>query len=312
MTTLPKNRFYPPEGLRPQVTYDMTTLRNARDNGTILEGTVLRCSADRTLYISLGGMEGIMMREEALSPWISGAGRDISLLSCVGSPVCFCVTSVETDEKGSPSIFLSRRQAQECAKEYFLAHYVPGTVITAKITHMEPFGVFADIGCGIIAMMPIENISVSRIQHPNQRFRVGQKILAVISAVDPAIPRFTLSHKELLGNWLENASQFHIGETVPGIVRAIKDYGCFIELTPNLSGLAEWKEGISLGDRVSVYIKNIRPDSLKVKLQIIRRLPEEETPPPLHYQITDGTLTQWRYSPPGCEKPSLETRFTSL
>ncbi len=176
MTNLPKNRSYLPEGLRTPTTYDMATLRTAKDNGTILEGTVLRCSADRTLHISLGGMEGTISREEALSPWISGAGRDISLLSCVGSPVCFCVTTVDSDEKGAPRILLSRRQAQETAKEYFLSHYVPGTVITAKVTHLESFGVFADIGCGIIAMMPIENISVSRIQHPNQRFRVGQKI----------------------------------------------------------------------------------------------------------------------------------------
>lgn len=312
MTNLQKNRFYLPEGFRPPTLYDINTLRSAKDNGTVLEGTVLRCSADRTLQVSLGGIEGSISRENALAPWISGAGRDISLLSCVGSPVCFCVTAIEADEKGAPHIHLSRRLAQEAAKQHFLSHYSPGTVITAKVTHLENFGVFADIGCGIIAMMPIENISVSRIQHPNQRFRVGQKILAVISAVDPTIPRFTLSHKELLGTWMDNASQFHIGETVPGIVRAIKDYGCFIELTPNLSGLAEWKEGISIGDRVSVHIKNIRPESMKVKLQIIRRIPEAETPTPLQYQITDGLLTHWVYSPPGCEKPPLETRFTSL
>ena len=312
MTILPKNGFYLPEGLRPPATYDLAELRAAKENGTILEGSALRCSADRTLYVSLGAAEGIIPREEAVAPWISGAGRDISLLTCVGSPVCFCVTAIEADEKGAPRIHLSRRQAQEIAKEYFLQHYTPGTVITARITHMEQFGVFADIGCGIIAMLPIENISVSRSSHPRQRFRVGQKILAVISAVDPAIPRFTLTHKELLGSWLENAGQFHPGETVPGVIRAVKDYGCFVELTPNLSGLAEGKEDLAPGDRVSVYIKSIRPERMKVKLQIIRRLPEEDIPLPLHYRITDGSLSHWIYSPPDYENEAVETRFTSL
>ncbi len=312
MSNLPINHLYLPEGFRLRATYDITALRSAQDNGAILEGTVLRCGIDRTLHVSLGSMEGLIPKEEALSPWISGAGRDISLLTCVGSPVCFQVTAIDADQRGAPRILLSRRQAQETAKEYFLTHYTPGTVITARITHLESFGAFADIGCGIIAMLPIENISVSRIRHPSQRFHVGQKILSVISAVDPSIPRFTLSHKELLGTWLENASLFQQGETVPGIVRAVKDYGCFIELAPNLSGLAEWKDGVVPGDRVSVYIKSIRPERMKIKLQIIRCLPDEDPPAPLHYQITDGQLSRWVYSPPNCEKPLIETTFTSL
>lgn len=312
MTCLPNNHIYLPEGLQPPIAYDLTALRTARDNGTILEGNVLRCGADRTLYVSLGHAEGLISREEALAPWISGAGRDISLLTCVGTPVCFQVQSIDADSKGAPRILLSRRQAQEVAKRCFLQEFRPGTVVTAKITHLESFGAFADIGCGIIAMLPIENISVSRIQHPSQRFRVGQKILAAISSIDPTIPRFTLTHKELLGTWMENASDFQPGETVPGIIRAIKDYGCFVELAPNLSGLAEWKEGIDIGDRVSVYIKSIRPERMKIKLQIIRKLPIEHSPAPLRYRITDGTIVRWTYSPPNCEKPVMETVFTSL
>ena len=312
MTNLPINNLYLPEGFRPPAAYDITAVRSAQDNGTILEGAVLRCSVDRTLHVSLGTMEGLIPREEALSPWISGAGRDISLLTCVGSPVCFRVIAVEADQLGAPRILLSRRLAQEAAKEYFLKHLTPGTVIPARITHLESFGAFVDIGCGIIAMLPIENISISRIQHPAQRFRVGQKILAVIAAVDPSIPRFTLSHKELLGTWLENASLFQPGETVPGIVRAVKDYGCFVELTPNLSGLSEWKDGVAPGDRVSVYIKSIRPERMKIKLQIIRSLPAEEVPTPLHYQITDGHIAHWVYSPRNCEKAVTESIFTSL
>lgn len=308
---MPKNDRYLPEGLRPKAIPDLTVLRAAHESGAVLEGTVSRCGTDRTLYVSLGDIEGILPREEAQAPWISGAARDISLLSCVGNPVCFHVTEISADAKGAPRILLSRRSVQENACRHFLQHYTPGSIVTARVTHLESFGAFVDIGCGIIALLPIENISVSRIQHPGQRFSVGQKILAAVASVDPAIPRFTMTHKELLGTWLENASRFLPGETVHGIVRAVKEYGCFVELTPNLSGLADIKDGVREGDRVSVYIKNIRPERMKVKLQIIRRLPEEEVLPPIRYTMTDGVLDRWVYSPPGCEKPVMETIFTS-
>ena len=159
-------------------------------------------------------------------------------------------------------------------------------------------------------MLPLEHISVSRISHPADRFSPGQKILAVIRAMDPERRRFTLTHRELLGTWMENASRFQVGDTVTGIVRSIREYGTFIELTPNLSGLADNREGICEGDAVSVRIRSIRPENMKVKLQLIDRLPPPENPAPLRYQITDGVLERWIYSPPGCVKTPVETDFT--
>lgn len=123
--------------------------------------------------------------------------------------------------------------------------------------------------------------------------------------------RITLTHRELLGTWMENASRFRPGETVRGIVRSVKDYGSFIELAPNLSGLADARERLSPGDCVSVYIKSIRPERMKIKLQVIEKLPPLPEPEPLRYQITDGVLEHWVYSPPNYEKPPVETTFTA-
>ncbi|MPN44587.1 hypothetical protein SDC9_192152 [bioreactor metagenome] len=83
-----------------------------------------------------------------------------------------------------------------------------------------------------------------------------------------------------------------------------------MELTPNLSGLADGREDISEGDSVSVYLKSIRPERMKIKLQIIEKLPREAAPQPLKYQITDGQLTHWVYSPPNYEKDPVVTDFT--
>ena len=76
--------------------------------------------------------------------------------------------------------------------------------------------------------------------------------------------RISLSHKELLGTWEENAAFFNAGDTVEGIVRGIEPYGVFVELTPNLSGLSEPRDGLREGERVCVYIKSIIPEKMKI------------------------------------------------
>ena len=81
--------------------------------------------------------------------------------------------------------------------------------------------------------------------------------------------RITLSHRELLGTWTENAERFRVGETVAGIVRSVESYGIFVELTPNLAGLAELKENVHAGQQASVFIKSILPNRMKVKLVLV-------------------------------------------
>lgn len=58
---------------------------------------------------------------------------------------------------------------------------------------------------------------------------------------------------------------------VKGIVRETEKHknGIFIELKPNLIGLADYKENIIYGKTVNVYIKKIIPDKKKVKLIIV-------------------------------------------
>lgn len=307
---MPENKLYPPEGLRPPVPLTLDRLREALESGDILEAPIQRCGVDHTLRLTLGGVQGCIPREEAVAPWISGAERDIAVLSRVGKPTCFTVTALETDEKGAPAALLSRRAAQEQAMAYFLERLEPGTVLTGRVTRLESFGAFVDVGCGIVAMLPIEHISVSRISHPRERFQEGQKILTAVWSLDRETRRITLTHRELLGTWMDNASRFRPGETVRGVVRTVKDYGSFIELAPNLSGLADAKERLSPGDGVSVYIKSIRPERMKIKLQVIEKLPPAPAEP-IHYQITDGRLERWVYSPPNYEKAPVETVFTA-
>ena len=157
-----------------------------------------------------------------------------------------------------------------------------------------------DIGCGIASMIPIDAISVSRIVHPANRFSVGDDIFAVVKGRDQG--HICLTHKELLGTWQQNAERFAVGETVPGIVRSIEDYGIFIELAPNLAGLAELKSGIKAGDCACVYIKAIIPEKMKIKLIIVNCCDDGCVPLEAPYFITEGHIDRWVYSTPDAPK----------
>ena len=93
------------------------------------------------------------------------------------------------------------------------------------------------MGCGISALLPIDCLSVSRIASPADRVEVGQQLLCAIKNRDEQ-GRIVLTLRELLGTWSENAACFAAGETVVGIVRSVEDYGVFVEIAPNLAGLA--------------------------------------------------------------------------
>ncbi|MCI2106316.1 MAG: S1 RNA-binding domain-containing protein [Intestinimonas sp.] len=284
-------------------------LNRAKETHMILEGMVLMCSAEHDLIVQVGPFLGQIPRLEAALGIAEGTTREIAILSRVGKPVSFTVESV-TGTVDDLHLMLSRRHAQQMAQDALLNRLKPGMVIPATVTHLEPFGAFVDIGCGLASMIGIEHISISRIPDPGCRFTVGQNIFAVVLAVDSNRRRVHLTHRELLGTWSENAAQLTPGMTVSGIIRGIKEYGIFVELFPNLSGLAENRPGLQEGDRVSVYLKSLNPEQMKVKLLIIERLPPDPSPPHWRYYVTGGRLSHWHYAPDGCLKPGLETDFT--
>ena len=305
--------LYLPEGTRlvteknQRIISDPAELEKCVETGEILEARAVLCDASRNLIVDLNGISGIIPRSETAAGIESGVTREIAVIARVGKPVCFNVVSVKR-ENDRPVVTLSRRRAQEAAAAYILDNARRGDVLNARVTHLEPFGAFVDIGCGFNSLIGIENISVSRISHPADRFYPGMDIFAAVSSIDMTFRRVSLSHRELLGTWEENAALFSSGETVTGIVRGTEEYGSFVELTPNLSGLAERREGLRRGDGVSVFIKSILPERMKIKLLVIDRL---SLPPHsrLRYFISEGHIDRWIYSPASCKKKLIETDF---
>ena len=297
---------YLPEGRRID-TYEnleqlssLKSLNDAMRDGKILEARATVCDQSHNLIVDLGFMKGIIRREEGAIGIREGKVRDIAVISRVNRPVCFVVKGFTKDPKGNNIAVLSREEAQIRCQNNYISKLKTGDIIDAKITHLENFGAFADIGCGIVALIPIDSISVSRIEHPRERFSVGMNIKAIVKSIDGG--RISLSHKELLGTWEENAALFSTGETVGGIVRSIEPYGIFIELAPNLAGLAEPRENVRVGQAASVYIKALIPEKMKVKLIIVDVFENSVFPSKINYFITSGRLTKWVYSTNECYK----------
>ena len=113
----------------------------------------------------------------------------------------------------------------------------------------------------------------------------------MVRSLDPeAGGRICLTHKELLGSWEENAARFSPGETVAGVIRSVEEYGVFVELAPNLAGLAEPCSGVTPGQQASVYID------------------APWSPAPLRYFFQGSHMERWRYSTPQSSKV-VETVF---
>lgn len=283
----------------------MRGLKMAMRQGKILQARCTMCDAEHNLYVDLGCACGIIPREDAALGVREGSVRDVAIITRVNKMISFKVSEVDED---TGRVLLSRAAAQrECQTMLFDTLRI-GDVIPARITHLEPFGAFADIGCGIVSMISIDNISVSRIRHPADRFSVGMEIMAVVREIDYENRRIHLTHKELLGTWEQNAALFEAGQTVSGIVRSVESYGIFVELSPNLAGLAEFSEGITPGSLAGVYIKSILPDKMKIKLAIVDT--GEGAPPPKtpKYFVQGEHIDRWCYSPDSCPR-KIETVF---
>ena len=261
---------YFPEGVNDKLLANFKSFDEVKEairTGQVYEGRVIMCDREHNLHIDLGGFVGIIYRSEGALGVLEGEVRDIALISKVGRFVCFKVIGFRRNDSGKREIVLSRRLVQYNCKKEYIDSLSPGDIISARVTRLEGFGAFIDIGAGINSLIPIDMLSVSRISHPRERLKEGQLLRCALRKREDGKLTFTL--KELLGTWEQNASEFTVGETVKGVVRSVESYGIFVELAPNLAGLAESNPKFEAGQRVSVFIKSIIPEKMKVKLVIV-------------------------------------------
>ena len=313
---------YKPEGAllgtpeNTAVFSSLAAMERAMQSHRICEGICTLCDHDMRLHVMLGGYEGIVERDEVLCTPDGAPTKDIAIITRVGKPICFHISGF-TQQGDRTVVRLSRRSAQEECYRNHIDRLRPGDILPATVTHLESFGAFVDIGCGISSLLSVDALSVSRISHPRDRLCCGMSIYTVVKAVDPIHRRIFVSQRELLGTWEENAARFSAGQTVAGIVRSVERYGVFIELAPNLAGLAELREDsrthpeLTVGYGATVYIKSIIPERMKIKLVLIDTYRTERSERSMNYFVDVAHrkhMDRWRYSP-ACASRVVETVF---
>lgn len=244
-------------------------IQNAFSNGDVLQGYVNKCDSNFNLHIDLGNnLKGIIPRNEleAINVDEFGFCNPNICKNKVNNFVQFKVKEMYND-----NIILSRKKVQEEALEWVKEDLTPGIVLNGIVKNIRKFGAFVEVGGGVVGLLHIEDISVSRIKSPEERFSIGQKINVVIKSIDKENNKLVLSYKELLGDWDENIKEFNEKTIVEGTVKEADKFknGIFIELKPNLVGMAEYKEGLEYGQKVNVYIKKIIKERKKIKLLIV-------------------------------------------
>lgn len=263
-------KFIPEGWQNTKEEYSLNSLKNAFDLGQIVEGYVESCDNSYNLHVRIGeNLRGIIPRNEVdiINSDENGLCKSNLCRNKVNTYVQFKVKEIDDND----NIILSRKKVQNDALVWIKKDLEPGMVLNGIVKNIRQFGVFVEIGGGIVGLLHIEDISVSRMKSPEERFNIGQKINVMIKSIDRDTGRIILSYKELLGNWDDNIKDFEEKQVVEGIVKETDKYknGIFVELKPNLVGLAEYKEGFNYGQKVKVYIKKIIKDKKKIKLLIV-------------------------------------------
>jgi small subunit ribosomal protein S1 len=241
------------------------------DNKDVLQGVVSSCDENYNLHIKLGnGISGIIPRQEVEAINADENGNPNGNL-CTGKVNKFVQFKVKEVEENTNTVILSRKEVQEEALSWVKNDLQEGQKLNGIVKNIKPYGAFIEIGGGIVGLAHIEDLSVARIKSPSERIKVGQKIDIMVKSIDRDQGRVNLSYKELLGTWEENAKKIEEGTRVKGIVRETEKNknGIFIELMPNLVGMAEYVENLEYGQTVDVYVKKIIPEKKKIKLIVV-------------------------------------------
>jgi len=192
------------------------------------------------------------------------------------------ITADATDEK----LIVSEKAVGEEALRSKMGKLTLGEVVEGEVSGIVDFGIFLKFGDGLEGLVHISELAWSRIDHPKDLFKVGQKVKAQIISIDR--DRISLSIKRLQADpWAESIKKYQVGQTVKGKVTKIVPYGVFVELDPDIYGLVhsvelsneevkDPTEVVNLGDEKEFKIISIEPQEHRLGLSLRATTATEE------------------------------------
>lgn len=186
------------------------------------------------------------------------------------------------------NIVLSRRALLEAEQDkaagLVRSQLKKGAQLAGKVTRLESFGAFVDLGSGVEGLVHVSEVSHRRVGHPQEALAVGQPVqVEVLRTKDLGKrrkERISLSIKALEKDpWEAIKEQFAVGTVVTGKVDGLEDFGAFVDLAEGVRGLVHVsevadrrighpREVLSLGDEVKVVVLEVDVRQQRLRLSI--------------------------------------------
>lgn len=248
--------------------------------GEVVDG-VVRTIVPFGAFIDVGGVEGLVPLSEMSHNRADGP-KDVFKL---GETVK--VKILRVDEKGK--LWLSRRSAIEDPWSHVAKKYAQGTRHTGKVVRLQPFGAFVELEDGIDGLIHSADLSIKRIEHPEEVVKVGEELEVVVSSVDSHQHRIAL-HPAPTGEAAnEEPQKIAPGKMVKVVVVVVEANGLIVRLRGAtgrnargfISGMAtgtprgtELRKLFPVGKELEVKIIEMDPRRGEIKLSI-KALAEE-------------------------------------
>ena len=248
----------------------LEALQNIKDNQQVLDMYIEEVDENLNMIGKIGkDVKAIIPRGEASSVvGEDGLVEEKFIVNKVGKVLPVCIKDIIQDENGL-HLIMSKRILELKVRKWMYMHLKPGIKLRGIVVGLKDYAAFVDVGGGVTGILKLQDMSDSRLTNASDMFKLGQRINVVVKRYDRDTGRIELSYKELLGSFEENVKEFKEGDIVEGIVRNRIKSGVFVELKPNVIGIAEHVNGIESNQKVLVSIKKINVEKKKIKLIII-------------------------------------------
>lgn len=192
------------------------------------------------LIVSYGQIQGFLPVSQLAPenyPRVNGGDKSRildKLKSFVGSDFEAKIMTLDAkDEK----LIISEKEAWQEKQKDIISKYKVGSVVEGEITALTDFGVFVSFGENLEGLIHISELAWQRIDDPSDLFKTGDKVKAEIISIEGS--KIFLSVKKLLEDpWIGVENKYKIGQAVEGTVLKVNPFGLFVELDPDIHGLA--------------------------------------------------------------------------
>lgn len=196
------------------------------------------------LMVSFGNVAGFMPVSQLCPehyPRIQGGDKNKileKLKSYIGES--FEVKVIDANEH-EDKLIVSEKAAWEVRQKDVISSYKVGDTIEGAVSVITDFGAFVEFGQGLEGLVHISEIAWQRIDDPKEYLRAGQTIKAQIIKIEGS--KIFLSMKNLIPDpWKHVAERYSVGNIVTGKVLKVNPFGLFVELDPEIHGLAHVSE----------------------------------------------------------------------